>query len=543
METKQKFNIPLQNEVVRNQISQTLHEFSVLQLHVFQLKNTESTEVFILMENCKEAETLRTRNWIRKAAIYKVNVHISYEQKAEYQLRCGNPFYQYYADPSAMVWMKEDRTEPLKIHPTKKAFKKKLNIFKEKFYHDHDILMTEANKFLSRRMYSSAFQNYLTIFEHHLEYLENLYTGGIHFDKDLHARLKCLMQYIPEIQKVFVMKNHENYYLISKMEESVKAAEVDDESFINSELFNAVEDAETQLHKMVADRFSEFNKIISFKKSAYLVSHAVGAVATREVRLEKAIASLVERLSPEEIYLFHKKESYSQTEAEQQVVYYFLIIGDGIGNTSICDTQQSIFDQSGGKVNVVILGHRRLSIQDRLFASQDFMHEIMTPENLVYASHQYHPPIHWQHSSTYYYGDLFIYYRRMKKTVSHYFTARTTSEEENVEMYLLLFSHAVMRILRVYIYCLLCSYLPNFNKMFDTWKLCVYADPSLEKIEFLFDKLHPDFFKLTDSFLKYTDRTYHFEGNEFTVMDEILNVLMEKLEKLIKDQNLIVQID
>lgn len=293
---------------------------------------------------------------------------------------------------------------------------------------------------------------------------------------------------------------------------------------------------------MVADRFSEFNKLINFKKTASenlpFGDHGV----TGDVRLEKAIACIVERLSPEEIYLFHQKESYSQNGGEQQVVYYFLIIGDGIGNTPSCDTQQSVYDQSGGKVNVVILGHRRFSIQDRLYASQDFMQEIMIAENLVYASHPYHPPIHWQYSSSDYYGDLFIYHIRMTKTLSHYFTARTTFQEENDEMFLFLFSHALMRILRVYIYCSLCSYFPNFNKMFDTWKLCVYADPSLEKIEFLFDKLHPNFFKLTDSFLKYTDRTYRFEGDELTVMDEILNLLTEKLEKWIKDHHLTAHI-
>lgn len=318
METKQKCNIPLQNEILRNQIAQTLHEFSVLQLHVFRPKNDEWTEVFILMAGPKEAETLRSRKWIGKAAaIDKVNVHVSYEQKAEFHLKCGNPFYQYYADPSAIVWMKEDLTEPLKIHRTKKAFKKKLNIFKEKFYHDHDILMTEANKFHSRRMYSSAFQNYLTIFEHHLGYLENLYTGWNFFDKDLHVRLKQLIRYIPEIQKIFVMKNQENFYLISKMEESVSVAEDGGESNIYSELYGAAKIAEAQLYKMVADRFSEFNTIISFKKSAHLISPAVGV--DREVRLENVIASLVKRLSPEEIYLFHKKENYSQNEAEKQV--------------------------------------------------------------------------------------------------------------------------------------------------------------------------------------------------------------------------------
>ncbi|MBH1960325.1 MAG: hypothetical protein I8H68_09460 [Flavobacteriia bacterium] len=155
------------------------------------------------------------------------------------------------------------------------------------------------------------------------------------------------------------------------------------------------------------------------------------------MRLEKAIASRVKHLSPEEIYLFHKKESYSPNEAEQKAVYYFLVIGDRIGNATICDTQQSVYDQSDGQVNVVILGHRRFSIQDRLYASQDFMQKIMIPENLVYASHQYHPQIHWQHSTFNDYGDLSLYYKRMAKTVNHYLTARTTSQEENDEMFLL----------------------------------------------------------------------------------------------------------
>ena len=51
MDTKQKLGLPLKNELVRNKIFQTLSEFSVLQLHIFQPKNTEHTEVFILMKD------------------------------------------------------------------------------------------------------------------------------------------------------------------------------------------------------------------------------------------------------------------------------------------------------------------------------------------------------------------------------------------------------------------------------------------------------------------------------------------------------------
>ena len=68
METKPKISIPLDHEVIRNQISQTIHEFSVLQLHALKPENTLSAEVFILMKSQKEAETLRARRWISRAA-------------------------------------------------------------------------------------------------------------------------------------------------------------------------------------------------------------------------------------------------------------------------------------------------------------------------------------------------------------------------------------------------------------------------------------------------------------------------------------------
>lgn len=539
METKNKIEIPLHNEVIRNQISQTIQEFSVLQLHLSKIRNSEYTEVFILMKESKEAEMLRKRPWIGKAAEkHKVRVYISDYHKAQYQLKHGNPFYQYYADPSAIIWKGENVDQLLQTYSTKKDFKKKLNIFEEKFYHDHDILLTEAKKFRASNMYAGTFQNYLTLFEHNIEYLENLFTGWISFGKNIHLRLKHLIRYIPELQKVFVMKDEHSFYLIGKIEESIKAAAEYDESFISSESFDMVKAAEEQLYKMVAERFSELGKMITFKKTKYSVNAIEDTAVLLDAELEKVVATIVERLAPEEIFMFHKKEYYPQNGMEKLTFYYVLVVGEGLGDSALYDTQQSIRDKSRGKVNVIILGHRRFSIQDRLFQSQEFMHKIMTEENRVYASHQYHPPIHWEYLSSDEQGDLCIYYDRMIKTVKRYFMLREKGDEENDELFLLLFSHALMRILRVYLYCSLYNYFPNFNKMEDIWNLCLYADPSLEKIEFLFEKISTEFFRLTNSFLKYTDRSHRFENDELAVMDEILSILVGKLEKLITVNNL-----
>ncbi|MBU8881548.1 hypothetical protein KSK37_00465 [Kaistella sp. DKR-2] len=542
METKQKISIPLPHEVLRNQISQTLHEFSVLQLHVFSSEKTLSAEVFILMKNPQDAETLRARKWIARAADDHIIIHISYVQKAEFQLKCGNPFYQYYADPSAMVWMNEEVGVPLKTHSTKKAFKKKLNVFKEKFYHDHDLLMTEAHKFHSGEMYSAAFQNYLTLLEHHVEYLENLYMGCNFFDQDLHTRLKQLMRYIPEIQKVFVMKNENTFYLIGKMEESVREAEGGGESDIYSELYGAVKSAEAQLYKMVADRFSQFTHMIRFnKKSPQIMNCYAKDTEVKDHHFENVLKTIITKLAPEEIYLFHRKEICSPNPEEKQCIYYLLVIGDGIGNSAVQDIQQSVSDTSNGRTNIIILGHSRIYIQNHLSTHQQMMKRMITDENKVYQSSNFHPTIHWQDSVWENDWEFDMQYRTLKDFVAQYFNLRNHLQNENHCGLVQLFSNSIMRLLRIYIYAAFPYYMPHYISAYSIWKLCIYADPSLEKIEFLFEKLSTDFYWLIDYYIKYSDSRGRSSGEELIIMDEILNILTEKLDHLVKEKNLIAQ--
>ena len=68
------------------------------------------------------------------------------------------------------------------------------------------------------------------------------------------------------------------------------------------------------------------------------------------------------------------------------------------------------------------------------------------------------------------------------------------------------------------------------------------ADPSLEKIEFLFQKLSADFYKLIDYYLKYSDSIARSSSEELVIMDEILNTLTEKLDHLAREKNLITKI-
>lgn len=542
METKPKISIPLDHEVIRNQISQTIHEFSVLQLHVLKPENTPSAEVFILMKNQKEAETLRTRRWISRAATAGVFIHISSHHKAEFQLKLGNPFFQYYADPSTMVWMNDEVDKPLKAHPTKKAFKKKLNVFKEKFYHDHDLLRTEAHKFYAGQMFAAAFQNYLTLFKLNVEYLENLYMGCNFFDSDLHTRLRQLTRFIPQLQKVFVMKNEQTFYLISKMEESVSEAEDGGESDIWSEHYGAVKSTESKVYRMVDDRFSEFSHLVRFKKSSSVINHPANGAESKDLLFEKVLKTVITKLAPEEIYLFYRKETGAPNPEEKQTLFYLLVIGDGIGNSAIEDIQHSVSDRSNGRTTVVILGHSRLYLQNNLYKHQRMMQQIITAENKVYQSNDFHPPLHWQDAvwDSDWASDM--NFRTVKDFVAQYFNLRHHVQQDNHCGLAQLFAQSIMRLLRMYVYAALPFYMPHHLNTFSIWKLFVYTDPSMEKIEFLFQKLSADFYKLIDYYLKYSDSIARSSSEELVIMDEILNTLTEKLEHLVREKNLITKI-
>ncbi|WP_312090327.1 hypothetical protein [Chryseobacterium sp.] len=540
METKNKISISLKNESVRNQILQALKEFSVLQLHVLKSKNTESIEVFLLMKLNADVEKLRTRSWLVNAAeIHGVIICISSFEKASFQLKLGNPFYQYYAHPSSIIWTKDSLVQPLRVYTERKKYMKRLKVFKEKFYHDHDILLSEAKKADSCNFHTSTIKGYFSVFKHDLEYLESLYLGTVFFDKDIHVRFITLFRFLPELQKLFVMRNKNSLYLISKMEKLMRDLEEDEGAYVSSEFYNIVVLTEEKLYRMITNRIRELNQRISFKQLSFALRLED---VKKDEKLEMVISTIIQRLAPEEIFMFHKREDYSQSDAEANMIYYLLVIGEGLSNDKVFSTQQSIFDKSEGNAYAIILGHRRFSIQDRLFASQDFMKTLMADENRLYASSLYHPEIHWEYISADYNGDLCIYYTRMLKTVKQYFSNRENNTEGNGEFLMLLFSHAMMKILRVHLYCSLCNYLPNFINLYDTWKLCVYTEPSLEKIEFLFEKIDVKFFKLVDSFLAYTERPHQFKGGDLETMDEILNFLLNKLDDLIKKNNYINQL-
>lgn len=349
-------------------------------------------------------------------------------------------------------------------------------------------MLTEASLFHQLDSRASVFLTYQSVYEHDADYLETLYIGRNFISDSLHQRIKRLARFIPRIEGLFVKKNGNEYYLISQFEKGVEAAEQADELCINYKLYESIKETEGKLSEMVSTRFSELKKLIKSgipKQTDRIVPKS----SEEDTGLSLIINQLLKIHPIEEIYLFHKKQS------SQSTIYYLLLIGKGLGIEILNDMQQSAMAKSGGKCVVVLIGHSRIWIQTNLFIHQSFFQKIMGPENIIFQSHQNHPSIHWETPYTPDYSDLEFYYRSTNELVANYFVLRRSLEKGNMEGIGDWFSKSVLRILNTLVLSKL-TYLPHYQSGFNLWKLCVYADPKLEHVEFLFEKLSGEnFFK------------------------------------------------
>lgn len=307
MKKEKKLNIPLKDEVLRNQIQKAIHEFSVIQLYVFPAKTSGYTDLFILMQDFEDAESLRQKKWITKsAATHRVRIFISNVDRVRLQLKFGNLFFQYYTQPSALSWQRNTKAVPIPASADRETFIRNMQLFRRRFDDDHKFLIEETSQLDLRHLYASAYLSYLPVFQHHIEYLEHLFTGSISLDQDLQGRLSRLSIYIPEIRAIFKLKNKNTSRLIRNIKASIKAAaRGKDDSAENSEWYETVKSAEVQLYRMTVARFSEFSEITRFTPSGNQLTSVHRDPVDREITFSAGVRK------PDEICMIHKKMIYT----------------------------------------------------------------------------------------------------------------------------------------------------------------------------------------------------------------------------------------
>ena len=522
----------LENEAIKEKLLQLTHEFPIK--YIFQLtdRTTELSHITIITSDPGQVERIESRKWIRNSRDETNTLfHVIFQGKMNFEYRAGNPFMACYCRRSAIIY--QNPKEKKCPETDWASFKKRFNSYRESYYHDRDILLSEANRFQRLGSLTAMFLSFLDIYEYTIRFLEILFIGHAFDSIDLHERIKQLAHFVPRIDGVFVKKSGKEYYLVSELEKAKEVAENGDEVQLNESLYESIVLAELQLHNMVSNRFSDLKKQL---KSDALIQKSTDdpSSSTEDKELSSMISKVLEIHEVEEIYLFYQSQNHYTT------TYFLLLIGKGLGMEILNQIRQSVKTKSEGKLEVVLIGHTRIWIQTNLFYHQAFFKKVMVPENLKFQSNKNHPAIHWENPYTPEYPDLDHYYISSTKLAAQYFVLRDNAESENYEGLGELFARAVLRILRTFIYSKL-SYFPHYLPAFNLWELCVYAEPKLDKLEFLFEKCSgSNFFTELGNYNRFYHGISMLTTDKLFVMDEILKFLLPKLEATyteIKDMN------
>ena len=515
------FSIP-GNDQLTGKLKQLTCEFPLSYIFYHPANAKESAHIVIIAEDSNDGETIESRKWIRNSKDEKpISFHVFCQSRMKAELRAGNPFFAWYCQKSAIIYQNLSAKDCQ--NSDWPSFKKRFKRYFIAYNHDRDNLLVAVNRFQELDSLTGLFASYLSVFEYDIRYLGMLYTGRCFDSENLHQRIKKLISYIPEMESLFVPKNGNEYYLIFELEKANDFADDEDEIRLNDKLMDSFSDAEAKLHKMVLSRLSWLKSMIKSGFPEQLFPNKVETKTEEDDQLTEIAEQIVKIHPVEEIYLFH------QVQVSQQTTCFLLLIGESLGTETLTRIQQSVNSRFEGKYSVILIGHNRSWIQTNLFYQQAFFRKIMTPENLRFQSQPNHPSIHWENPFYSVYPDLEYLHSSAIKLSSQYFVLRNHSEKDNTEGIFDLFSKSVLRIFRTMVYSKL-SYLPNYLPAFTLWKLCVYADPELERLEYLFEKLSgEDFFKEVNKGNHFHHDLSRLTEKKLLVMDEILNILATEL--------------
>lgn len=518
----------LKDEYLRQQMQHLIQTYSIQQIFYHPSHDSCPSHLFVHTENFNEAVRFARQKWVKKIhAKGEVLLHFAGTSRLQYRSERGQPFVPYYYQASALIYQNPDYVHELHFRIEKTSFLKKLRSSKNAYFHDYDLLATEARRHRKSGGDVSVFLAYHSIFSTLLHQLEGLYIGPFVTDQNLHERIAYLTPYLPELQRLFVKKSAKKYFLIEIIEVAALPDAADGELYLDIDMLPALEQAAEALYVLVEKRYKTMKRGLQFP---YVGGVTVAQPSLKELLLGQVVAVMTKIATPEEIYLFHTKEIVDVNEkTPAHYLFYVLLIGKGIGNDMLLTVQQSVADLTQKQCTVVAIAHSRYFIQHNLFALQTFFKGIIQSENRIYTSDPFHPMLHWQASHTVHYGDIEILAPRARRYFEQFQTLITHRRVENSESVYLLFAHAFTHLLRNYLYTHLFSYQPNQLCTYSLWKLAVYSNPKLERMEFLFDRLGDQFYKDIDTHLRFVNRSSRLEEGELEIMGDILKLLVEEI--------------
>lgn len=533
MKTSEKLLFPkLDNEFLENILRQLVNRQNIIQMFFTKQHASIFSHLIIHVEKNMDAEKLQQSKWVKKVRNhYQIDVCFIYSVRLHHRFSLGHPFIELYCQPSALIYQNKESGDSLMIKRDWKKYKKRFNVFKDRFYHDHDLHKSQVQNLISEGSSNSVFSSYASLIAYDLKYLEELYSGNKSASLSLDERINTLIDYLPDIQKYFVRSSQNNYYLTDLLVK-VKEATVDDHVLYKNEMYEAVGIAEQSLYRLIEGRFDELKKLI---KKGLFERHEVSCQIDKkpgDIILSVAIETILKAVEVEQIYLYH------QITYGEKTTYYLMLIAIGMGNEKLRSLTQSLKSKTGGKYDFVLLGHDRFWIQKNLYQHQNFFANILQDKHLIYLSSQYHPEFHWEVPHNPYHTDLYFYYKSTKGSALQFFTI-VNNTKDNFQGLDCLFSLFFLSFCRTYIF-VKTYYLPNYLSTQALWELCIYADADIRKYNYMIEQFWTDFFPYLDKHMILHHKLSKLDKEKVNQMNIIVEKLMNELHNLVIEDGLLL---
>lgn len=532
MKTSKKLSFPnLENEFLENILRQLVNQHNIIQMFFTKQTSSVFSHLIIHIEKNTDAKQLQLNKWVKKVRnLYLIDIYFICSAKLHHCFALGQPFIEFYCQPSALIYQNKELEDSLIITRDWKKYKKKFREFQDRFYHDHDLYKSQVQNLISEGVSNSVFTLYSRLIEYDLEYLEEIYSGNTFNSLGLNERINNLIKYIPKLQKHFVRNSGSKYYLIDLFAKAKKAT-ADYDAIYKNEMYGAVGIVEQNLYRLIEERFDELKKLMKkglFEK--YEVSNQIDNTP-KDTILEVAIETLLKKVEVEQMYLYH------QITYGEKTTYYLMLIGNGIGNEKLRAVIQSLKSKMDGRYDFVLLSHSRYWIQKNLYQHQAFFSTVLQGNNLIYSSSPYHSEFHWEMPHNPYHADLYFYYKSTKDSALQFFTI-SSNDRKNYQGLEYLFSLFFLSFCRTYIF-VKTYYLPNYISSQVLWELCTYADADIRKYNYLLEQFWTDFFPYVDKHMTLCHRLSNLKKGEVRQMKGIVRKLLYELHNLVIEGELL----
>lgn len=530
MKTSEKLSFPkLENEYLENILRQLVIQFNIIEIFFTRHSLPVLSNLIVHIENGTDSQKIQQSKWVKKIKEhFKIDVSFIFSSKLRHHYSLGNPFTAFYCRPSAVIFQNKELLDAI-FKPVKwKKCKRRLNVFENNLYHDHDLHKWQIKNLISEGSSNSVFTSYCRLIEYDLQCLEELYLGNKSSCTRVDERINNLIQYIPTIQKYFVKTSKGGYYLTDLFEQA-KEASSDEEALYRNEMFQAVEKTEECLFSLIGDRFTELRKLI---KNGYAEEQEISCLAKpNDEVLDIAVQTILESVKAEQIYLYNRITNHEKT------IYYMLLITEGAGNEKLKSIINFIKNRTDGNSAFVLISHSRYWIQNNLYEYQSFFEKIIKENYLIYSSNKYHPDFHWESPHRPYHGDLHFFYKSVEQSALQ-FSVIASNTNGNYCGLTSVFSLFFMSFCRTYIFAKT-YYMPNYLPSHNLWELCGYADTNIRKYNYLIEQFWTDLFPFLDrnrAIFNCASRLNIEEINEMTV---IVEKLMNELRSAVIETGLL----